>query len=295
CKEASCTPESCDGCCKNDECQSGDTDQACGTGAETCETCSGEAFCQDGECTAPCSERCDGCCTENGECKAGSSADMCGTGGDMCQSCGDGQECRGGCVETNCEVSCEGCCVDGTCKDGTSDDTCGRNGAVCKSCPKSFGCDQRATGGACVLQDESTWDIVAVRGKVPKTNKTLGGTKDEKWDEASKPDVFLKVTNDTASKSGKTSVAKDSLEPSWGEKPIKKIAAGDLTGSKKTTLKLVDNDIYDNDHIATCEIQFKANFGEGQFDGKAHEFVCKEKHAGDEEITTKVWLKLKHN
>lgn len=297
CKEASCTPETCDGCCKDDECITEGTDEACGTGGETCETCSGESFCEEGECVAPCSERCDGCCDDEGNCHEGGSKDRCGTAGEACQTCGEGEECRGSCVETDCEVSCSGCCVDGECKDGTADEACGRDGNACQSCAESFGCEQRATGGACVLQKDSKWNLVVVRGKVPetrKTEKTFGGTKDEKWDELSKPDVYLKVTNDSASQSAETSVAKDSLEPSWEETVLEGVQAGDLTDSPKTTLELVDDDFVDNDHIATCDIQFKAKFDLGQFDGTAQEFTCKHTHAG-EEITPKVWLQLERN
>lgn len=294
CKERTCTPESCDGCCKNDQCVSGDADDACGTGGEICETCSGNASCEMGECVAPCSERCEGCCTEDGECLEGNSKMSCGTGGEACQSCAMGEQCRGGCVEVDCESTCQGCCVDGTCKDGTADEACGRDGDACQSCADAFGCDSRATGGVCALQDDSTWNVVAARGEVPakrKVNQTFGGTEDEKWDSLSKPDVFLKISNDAASKSAKTSSAKDSLEPSWKETTIENVRAKHLTGSPKTALKLVDDDVADNDLIAKCKIQFKAKFGKGQFDGKSHEFVCKHTHAG-EEITTKVWLRL---
>jgi len=297
CKQATCTPATCDGCCKDDECIRETTDEACGIDGERCETCSGESFCEGGECVAPCSAQCDGCCDEEGNCKEGDTKESCGTGGEACQTCGDGEECRGNCVETDCEVSCSGCCVDGTCKDGTSDEACGRDGNACQTCAESFGCEERATGGVCVLQDDSEWDLVAIRGKVPdtrKVEKTFGGTKDDEWDELSKPDVFLKVANDSASKSAETSVAKDSVEPSWEETTLETVRAEDWTGGEKTSLELRDDDLTGSVLIAQCDIQFKTKFGLGQFDGTAQEFTCEHTHTG-ETITPNVWLRLERH
>ena len=298
CEEATCTPDSCDGCCLDDECQDGDTDEACGTGAETCETCSGAAFCEDGECVAPCSETCDGCCDADGNCKEGNSSASCGSNGVMCQSCVEGEECRGGgCVEVDCQATCKGCCADGACKPGTEGMACGRDGDACQSCAGGFGCDERATGGVCVLQDDSRWDVVVVRGKVPNQRKvdgTFGGKSDEQWDDLSKPDVFVEVANGAASASEKTSVKKDDLEPSWEETTIANIRAADLRKSGETTLKIVDSDFVDNDLIAECGVDFEVAFGQGDFDGDPHEFVCNHTHAG-EEIEPKVWLRLERH
>jgi hypothetical protein len=49
-----CTPESCGGCCTTDGvCQSGDSNSACGVGANTCQACSGTNVCRQNACQPP--------------------------------------------------------------------------------------------------------------------------------------------------------------------------------------------------------------------------------------------------
>ena len=296
CETSTCTPEMCDGCCVNDECKMGNTDQACGSGAETCQTCSEGASCVDGACKLPCSERCEGCCDQDGNCLGGDKDESCGSGGATCKSCGTGMECSGGgCVEMMCDQTCQGCCGEKQCKTGDQDSACGRDGEACTACEPGYACEARATGGVCVLQDDSTWDVVALRGEVPKTRKTYGqyGTKrDTKWDSFSKPDVKLSVSVDAkgGTKSANTGVVKDKLKPSWMTTTVKSVRSDDLKKADNVTLKLVDDDVLADNLIAECKIDFETS----HFDGQSHQFDCKHTHA-KEEITAKVWFRLKHN
>ena len=42
-----------EGCCDGTSCQPGDTNTACGAGGETCDVCTGDEFCLDGDCVVP--------------------------------------------------------------------------------------------------------------------------------------------------------------------------------------------------------------------------------------------------
>lgn len=296
CVPANCTSESCAGCCLDDECHEGNTDEACGSGAETCETCSEDATCREQSCQLPCPQSCAGCCDEEGTCLDGSSSETCGTNGEQCQSCGEGKECRGGsCVEATCDSStCSGCCGADECKEGTADDACGRAGEACVECKPGFSCRERPTGGACVLRDDSNWRVIGVRGKVPESRMvyTQYGPMEQSWDSFSDPDPYLEVTveDEGETVTGETETADNDTEPTWNDETVAGVLASSLKKSENVTFAIYDDDFGVDQLIAECD----KSFNSGQFDGLAHEFECKETHA-EEEITAKIWLRLKPN
>ena len=93
--------ETCSGCCDGETCQSGTTNTYCGSGGNSCNTCSSSEECSNGICTEiPCSQTCDGCCDSDNNCHFGTLDDYCGENGEQCDSCGFSEVCySGNCVE----------------------------------------------------------------------------------------------------------------------------------------------------------------------------------------------------
>jgi hypothetical protein len=133
-----CWWDNCLGCCENDTCQPGDTNDACGFGGVLCVECLPSATCVAGWCrladddtgsdddndtgfdddSGGCGpETCLGCCA-GAECQSGDQPDACGFGGAPCEACSADEE-----------------CVLGTCTsvddDDDNDDDSGETGACC--------------------------------------------------------------------------------------------------------------------------------------------------------------------
>ena len=129
-----CTPQSCAaGCCDGEgNCRPGDTNQACGTGGATCESCGAGQTCQNQHCAA-CEPDC-----------AGKTCGPDGCGG-SCGSCAEGQRCQNGQCVCDAESCPDGCCASGpgnpgACRSGTNRQTCGAGGAQCATCPQGQDC-----------------------------------------------------------------------------------------------------------------------------------------------------------
>lgn len=135
--------QTCTGCCRNGQCSSGDTEQACGRG-EACVTCADGQVCLEGACTLP---GCDGCRDTGGNCNEDglTSAQACGRDGVVCRACPSGSTCVDG--------SCTGCngCYDGLgrCRPGTMPGACGSGGDVCATCAMGTVCQNGACQVTC--------------------------------------------------------------------------------------------------------------------------------------------------
>lgn len=174
--QCSCTPQSCkDGCCDGGgSCRSGENDVACGTDGETCQECTAEEECQNGECvTIVCGGACanDDECPDFRNCVCNDAQGTCCTRncrGKICGSDGCGNTCGNGCEDgqvcnadgTACLCTAEscpdGCCSNGPGNPGTchasGNATCGLNGAECRDCTPGTVCD---SAGICTCTPET--------------------------------------------------------------------------------------------------------------------------------------------
>ena len=87
----SCNSSTCpSGCCDaQGNCQSGNTNAACGDQGQKCvdckqsgQSCAAQGFCYSGQHCGP--DNCAGCCTATGQCRNGSSSFRCGEFGALC-------------------------------------------------------------------------------------------------------------------------------------------------------------------------------------------------------------------
>ncbi len=164
-----CTPENCQGCCfPSGICEQGRSTEACGSGAQRCETCEEEWTCENNACVPPpelCGPgNCEGCCDREGVCQTGDGTTFCGLSGSVCQACEESESClEGMCSDANsCAASCAGCCVGETCIEATTNQQCGIDGATCNDCGT-----QTCVGGGC--QVPSIYDIEIVSTIVAPT------------------------------------------------------------------------------------------------------------------------------
>ena len=117
----SCTPANCDGCCRDDKCEKGTSENACGEGAAACETCSGAQKCTAGKCKEPCGpNNCKGCC-DGDTCVSGTVTETCGADGASCTSCttqGASFVCSNQtCIDGSCQATCvNGCSTAAGCQ-----------------------------------------------------------------------------------------------------------------------------------------------------------------------------------
>lgn len=214
-----CSPSSCTGCCKNNQCLPGADDAACGQGGVPCADCaaSGKICGAQGACVQQpgCGPgSCPGCC-DGTQCLGGSDNWACGTGGVPCQDCSAaGGTCSGGsCSAAGCGPgSCNGCCDGNTCLPGTSKAACGVGGATCKSCGKSF---QICSSGFCEIDPSSNWVLKVIRASINQ-NKV--------WDswligDSKMPDPYFGIDWDTCSKwsidSPCTGAESNTFDPEW--------------------------------------------------------------------------------
>jgi hypothetical protein len=145
-----CDSTNCNTCCVNDQCVTQVNNLTCGTGGNTCQTCTGAQTCTSGVCQ---DNSCTGCVSSSGACltTAEQNNTQCGSGGVTCATCPSGTACQNGtCVTTGGCTSCStGCCSGTTCLPGTSLTACGSSGNACTSCSSGQSCTATATGGQC--------------------------------------------------------------------------------------------------------------------------------------------------
>jgi len=274
-----CTPSNCLGCCRDDKCEAGDLDNACGVGAGACEVCSGAAKCTAGKCKEPCGpNNCDGCC-DGDTCVPGTAKDKCGGKGGSCASCAGSFVCSNKtCIDASCQATCtNGCCSATGCKPGTAANACGTGGEACVDCGVGRSCQN----AACVLDRTSLWDVYISFAVVPETKKT-----GEAWDPLNgAPDPFLKVfTSEGASvHSGQTSVLADSTVPFWAETPIKRVKASELLAN--TSIEVWDSDVDFDDFIGGCKLPLTPAI----FDGSLQDFTCPATASG---VSVKVYFRI---
>ncbi len=181
-----CGPSNCNGCCKNNKCETGAASSACGKGGAACADCASSGKTCDSS-TRTCKSTgpscgpttCAGCC-KNKSCFAGNTASACGKNATPCVDCtASGRVCdssTGNCKTsgpTTCTPSnCTGCCNGTKCELGFSKTACGKGGQACKQC-KAWeaclsGCTMSAfskfsvTAISASINQTKTWDWLAV-------------------------------------------------------------------------------------------------------------------------------------
>lgn len=264
-QEVTCTPANCQGCCRDDKCEKGDTSDACGVGAKGCETCSATSKCTAGACKEPCGPNtCKGCC--NGDaCELGTAKDTCGDKGEACDKCAGAFVCSNHtCIDGSCQATCtNGCCSATGCQPGTGAAACGTGGEACINC----GVGRTCTAAACQLDRTSLWDVYISFAVLPE--KSHSGYS---WDAlAGLPDPYVNVfTSEGASThSGATTVVNDTLYPFWAETPVKGVKASELLAN--TSIEIWDYDTLDpNDFIGGCALPLTP----AVFDGSLQDYTC---------------------
>jgi hypothetical protein len=260
-----CTPANCDGCCRDDKCEKGDTSDTCGTGAKACQICSATSKCTGGACKEPCGPNtCKGCC-DGDNCVDGTAKGTCGEDGEACAKCDGTFVCSNHtCIDGSCQATCtNGCCSATGCEPGTAASACGTGGEACVDC----GVGRTCTAAACQLDRTSLWDVYISFAVVPE--KSHSGYN---WDAlGGAPDPFLNVftSEGTSSHSGSTTVVNDSFVPFWAETPVKGVKASELLSN--TSVEIWDYDTLDpNDYIGGCAIPLTP----AVFDGSLQSYVC---------------------
>ncbi len=256
---STCTPSNCEGCCRDDRCEKGDTEASCGAGGGACQKCSGEQSCKAGACKEPCGPtNCAGCC-DGDTCLPGTATDKCGGEGAACTTCateGPSFVCSNQqCIDGSCQATCAtGCCSATGCQPGTEASACGTGGEGCYACGAGRRCD--ATTRVCVLDPNALWDVFIAKANIPPTDKNGAA-----WDTINAaPDAWVKVltSEGTSSHSGETTVIDDSTTPVWNETVIS-------TGVKSSelmnnfALEVWDSDLYYHDYIGGCRVGLAAS------------------------------------
>jgi C2 domain len=263
---ATCTPENCEGCCRNDKCETGKSTTGCGVGAAGCQICSGQQKCTaDGQCREPCSaNNCAGCC-KGDVCEPGTASGACGGDGDACTACSGSDVCSNKqCIDGSCQATCtNGCCSAAGCQSGTAASACGSGGEGCVDC--GFG--RQCTSGACVIDPNALWDVYVSFAVLPEKSKS-----NYNWDTlAGLPDAYLIAysSEGASTHSGQTLSITDSLYPFWAETPLKGVKASELLS--KLSFEVWDEDTLDlDDLIGGCELPVTAAI----FDGSLQDFTC---------------------
>ncbi len=266
-----CTPENCTGCCRDDRCIEGGTDDACGLGGAACQTCSTGQSCKIGQCKEPCGpNNCEGCC-DGDTCVTGDATAKCGAGGAACETCttrGASFVCSNNtCIDGSCQATCaSGCCSSAGCQPGTAPTACGKGGGACINCGYGRACG--ATTRACELDPASTWNFTVLSAVLPA--KTKSGGSWEIFGDAPDPYVVAFSSGGGTSHTGQTTVKDNTLVPSWVEAPLTNVKASELLNN--TSFEVWDSDVDYDDLIGGCRI----NITPALFDGNAKQVTCQE-------------------
>lgn len=263
-----CTPSNCAGCCRDDKCEDGTSESACGEGAAACETCSGAQRCTAGRCKEPCGpNNCTGCC-DGDTCLDGSATEKCGGEGAACSSCtaeGASFVCSNHtCIDGSCQATCvNGCCTAAGCQPGTTASACGTGGEACIDCGYGRTC---GPARSCQIDPNALWDFYVSFASVPDKNKSGAS-----WDITNgAPDPYLVAYSSLGgvSHTGETSVQNDTTVPFWAEVPLKGIKAAELMNS--LSFEIWDSDIDFDDLIGGCTLPLTPAI----FDGSLQSHVC---------------------
>ena len=279
-----CTPANCNGCCRDDKCEKGDTMAACGVGAKGCEICPATSNCTAGACKEPCGPNtCQGCC-DGDTCVDGTAKDKCGDEGGKCSACGpqfggDGVCSNRTCIDGSCQATCtNGCCSATGCQTGNTASACGTGGEGCINC----GVGRTCSAAACQLDRTSLWDVYISFAIVPATDKTGAS-----WDfPASPADPYLTVytSEGTSVHSGQTTALTDTSAPFWAETPVKGVKASELLAN--TSIEIFDSDGgFFDDPIGGCQLPLTAAI----FDGSLQNHVCP---ASASTVEVKVYFRI---
>jgi len=271
-----CTPQNCDGCCRDDKCEKGDTEATCGASASACEVCRGAQKCTAGKCKEPCGpNNCKGCC-DGDTCQPGTATDKCGNEGLACNTCtkqGASFICSNHtCIDGSCQATCTtGCCTAAGCQPGTAAKACGTGGEGCIDC--GFGRTCGATTATCAIDPNATWDFYVSFAVVPDKVKSTGAS----WDPtngAPDPQLYAYSSEGSSFHSGHTTVQKDSTFPFWAETPLTGIKASELMKDLSFDLWDSDEDISGDfdDYMGGCTLPLKAEV----FDGSLQSYDCPE-------------------
>jgi hypothetical protein len=260
-----CTPANCTGCCRDDKCETGNTTDACGTGAKACSTCSRTSKCTAGACKEPCGPNtCKGCC-DGDTCVAGNADGACGEQGAACTKCTTSSlVCSNHtCIDGSCQATCtNGCCSAAGCQPGTAANACGTGGEGCVDC----GVGRTCSAAACQLDRTSLWDVYISFAVVPDKNKSGAS-----WDVLNGlPDPYLYVftSEGTSSHSGQTSTLTDTAFPFWAETPVTSVKASELLAN--TSVEVWDADVDFDDFIGGCPLTLTPAI----FDGSLQSQIC---------------------
>ena len=279
-----CTPANCAGCCRDDKCEEGTSENACGEGAAACETCSGAQRCTAGKCKEPCGpNNCKGCC-DGDTCVAGTATEKCGGEGAACTSCttqGASFVCSNRtCIDGSCQATCvNGCCTAAGCQPGTSASACGTGGEACIDCGYGRTC---GPAKACAIDPNALWDFYVSFADVPDTDKSGAS-----WDVTNgAPDPYLVAYSSLGSAfhTGETSVQNDSTVPFWAEVPLKGITAAELMND--LSFEIWDSDVDFDDLIGGCTLPITP----AVFDGSLQSHVCP---ANASTVSVELWYRIR--
>jgi len=264
-----CTPENCNGCCRDDKCEPGDLEEACGRRGKACQICYGEQRCTNGTCKEPCGpNNCAGCC-DGDVCRTGEETGACGADGAACKDCkeeGSTFVCSNKqCIDGSCKATCaNGCCAGERCEPGTAANACGRGGEGCVDC--GFGRLCNATTRSCTIDPNALWDFYVSFAVLPET--TVDGSS---WDVlGGLPDPYLVAYSSEGSSmhSGETQVQNDTTFPFWAETPLRGVKASELLNF--LAFDVWDSDVDFDDLIGGCQIPVKPE----HFDGSLRDYTC---------------------
>ena len=273
-----CTPTNCKGCCRNDACEDGATQAACGLGGATCQTCYGAQACEDGRCKEACGpNNCAGCCRGD-VCQLGTATPSCGGAGSACKDCKAGSAtavCSNQtCIESACTTSCTlGCCSANGCQVGDQPRACGTGGEACVDCGIGRTCSRSK---ACIIDGSALWDVYVSFGVLPAT--TLSGGS---WDPTSgAPDPYLVVSSGegASTRSGKTTTVRDTRLPVWMQTPLTSIKAGELLNAFAVEVWDDDGGVDPDDLMGGCAITLSQEI----FDGSLQSHTCPATASGGE-------------
>lgn len=280
---ATCTPANCDGCCRDDKCESGTIEASCGEGAAACETCSGAQRCTAGRCKEPCGPNtCQGCC-DGDTCLPGNATEKCGGEGGACGSCADEGAsfvCSNQtCIDGSCRATCvNGCCTAAGCQPGNAASACGTGGEACIDCGYGRTCSAAKT---CAIDPNALWDFYVSFAVIPDKNASGGS-----WDVlGGAPDPYLIAYSSlgASSHTGQTTVQTDTTVPFWAEVPLKGIRAAELLNN--LSFELWDDDYDFDDFIGGCKIPLTP----AVFDGSLQTHVCP---ATTSTVSVELWFRI---